>query len=497
MLHPQAKALLGLMIERGVPPTHTLSPAEARKLLPRAPRRHTAGAARDRRGARPERGRPRTAAIPLRLYRPLAESQRGAAPRCWCTSTAAAGSSATSTRTTRCAASWPTDRAARWWRSTTAWAPSTAFRPRSTIASPPRAGCASMRANSASMRTRLAVGGDSAGGNLAAVVALASRATPADDPPIAFQLLIYPATDQRRGAPSHTSNGQGYLLTRETMDYFHDHYIDDKAHDQDWRASPLLHPDLSRLPPALVLTAGYDPLRDEGAAVRAAAERSRHRRRAHQLRAADPRLHHHGPGHRRGQHGGGAVRGRVAPRPARVVRRRAAASSAWHTATPSKPCPATRAAGGTGGVAPAGRSAGPARLAAGRQPAAHPTPAGAPQRRGVGRAVRADVRLPPRLAAFPRRVRSRADRVGAARPARRFPAHRTARIDRPRDGAASRRVRRQRRRMAPPAAAGDGRPRSGQGARLSPVAAEGGRAPAGALDRSRPRRPCRSSCNPT
>jgi acetyl esterase len=109
--------------------------------------------------------------------------------------------------------------------------------------------------------TRLAVGGDSAGGNLAAVVAIAAR--DAGDLPIAFQLLIYPATDQRRGWPSHTTNAQGYLLTAETMDYFHDHYIADKSLDLDWRASPLLHDDLSKLPPALVLTAGYDPLRDE------------------------------------------------------------------------------------------------------------------------------------------------------------------------------------------------------------------------------------------
>ena len=71
------------------------------------------------------------------------------------------------------------------------------------------------------------------------------------------------ATDQRRGWPSHTTNGQGYMLTADTMTYFHDHYIPDKAMDLDWRASPLLHPDLSKLPPALVLTAGYDPLRDE------------------------------------------------------------------------------------------------------------------------------------------------------------------------------------------------------------------------------------------
>ena len=103
-----------------------------------------------------------------------------------------------------------------------------------------------------------------AGGNLAAVAAIAAR--DAGDLPIAFQLLIYPATDQRRGHPSHEANGQGLLLTRDTMAYFHDHYIDDKRHDLDWRASPLLHTDLAGLPPALVLTAGYDPLRDEGMA---------------------------------------------------------------------------------------------------------------------------------------------------------------------------------------------------------------------------------------
>jgi len=110
--------------------------------------------------------------------------------------------------------------------------------------------------------TRLAVGGDSAGGNLAAVVSIAAR--DAGTLPIAYQLLIYPATDMRRGHPSHTENGSGYLLTSETIGYYHDHYIADPAHDLDWRASPLLHPDLSRLPPALVLTAGFDPLRDEG-----------------------------------------------------------------------------------------------------------------------------------------------------------------------------------------------------------------------------------------
>lgn len=111
--------------------------------------------------------------------------------------------------------------------------------------------------------TRIAVGGDSAGGNLAAVVAIAARN--AGDLPLQFQLLIYPATDMRRVAPSHTTNGQGYMLTTDTMAYYHDHYIINAAEDLDWRASPLLCEDLSNLPPAFVMVAGYDPLRDEGA----------------------------------------------------------------------------------------------------------------------------------------------------------------------------------------------------------------------------------------
>ncbi|HEY1226792.1 MAG TPA: alpha/beta hydrolase, partial [Ramlibacter sp.] len=113
--------------------------------------------------------------------------------------------------------------------------------------------------------TRLAVGGDSAGGNLACVVALSARDS--GDLPIAFQLLIYPATDQRHDVyPSRAANGRGYLLEKDTMDWFHDHYIDDPEKDLDWRASPMLHADHRNLPPAFVLVAGFDPLRDEGIA---------------------------------------------------------------------------------------------------------------------------------------------------------------------------------------------------------------------------------------
>ena len=109
---------------------------------------------------------------------------------------------------------------------------------------------------------RIAVGGDSAGGNLAAVVCIDARDS--RQPMPCFQLLIYPATDQRAGQSSHVRNADGYLLTRKVMDYFRGHYLPDEADWLDWRASPLLAGSLAGLPPAHVLTAEYDPLVDEG-----------------------------------------------------------------------------------------------------------------------------------------------------------------------------------------------------------------------------------------
>jgi acetyl esterase len=111
---------------------------------------------------------------------------------------------------------------------------------------------------------RIAVGGDSAGGNLAAVVALTAR--DAGGPAICHQLLIYPATDQRFSFPSYARNGEGYLLTLPVMTYFRGHYLPRKEDWLDWRASPLLAKSLAGLPPAYVLTAGFDPLVDEGGA---------------------------------------------------------------------------------------------------------------------------------------------------------------------------------------------------------------------------------------
>ncbi len=261
MLHPQTKALLAFIEERAIPPTHTLSPDEARRVY------------RDRRGALqpnpPAVGEVREllatgphGSIPLRLYRPLTSA--GAAGEAlpvlvyfhgggWvigdldthdtlCRELANAAGCAVVATDYRMGPEHRFPAAVDDCIAATDW----------------------VRREARALgldASRMAVGGDSAGGNLAAVVAIAARDA---GMPLVFQLLIYPATDQQRGAPSHSVNGQGYLLTSDTMNYFHDHYITDPAHDLDWRASPLLHTDHARLPPALVLTAGYDPLRDEG-----------------------------------------------------------------------------------------------------------------------------------------------------------------------------------------------------------------------------------------
>ncbi len=113
-------------------------------------------------------------------------------------------------------------------------------------------------------RTRLAVGGDSAGGNLAAVVALDARDR--GGPQLAFQLLIYPATDMGLDRPSHARHAEQLPLRRSTMRWFVGHYLRSPADEADWRASPLRAPSLRGLPPALVVTAGFDPLSDEGEA---------------------------------------------------------------------------------------------------------------------------------------------------------------------------------------------------------------------------------------
>ena len=262
MLDPQARALIQLMQDRQVPPVHTLTPAEARRLY--LERRFY---------TQPEpppvaevRSLQSTGGVPLRLYRPLGVDGGAVLPvlvyfhgggwtmgdldthdvlcRQLCNG---AGMAVVAVHYRmgpehRFPAAVDDSVEATRWLQTQAQA-------------------------LALDGSRMAVGGDSAGGNLAAVVALALRDAPAAAP-LAFQLLIYPATDMRCAAPSHQSNGQGYVLTADSIHYFRDHYMGADATGRalwaDWRASPLLASSHAGLPPALVLTAGYDPLVDEG-----------------------------------------------------------------------------------------------------------------------------------------------------------------------------------------------------------------------------------------
>jgi acetyl esterase len=109
---------------------------------------------------------------------------------------------------------------------------------------------------------RAAVGGDSAGGNIAAVVAIMAR----DGylPPVAFQLLIYPVTDMGMGHESYQRITEGYPLVASTMVWFVDHYLRERADAADWRASPLRAASLAGTAPAMVVTCAHDPLCDEG-----------------------------------------------------------------------------------------------------------------------------------------------------------------------------------------------------------------------------------------
>ncbi|MDN8612883.1 alpha/beta hydrolase [Variovorax ginsengisoli] len=260
MLHPQAQAFIDLLAQRGVPPTHTLTPAEARKFY-RERRALTQPDPAEVAQVRELQADGPHGPIPLRLYRPLGSAASALLPVLvyyhgggWtigdldthdtlCREFCNGSGCAVVAVDYRMGPEHRFPAAVDDVLAATRW----------------------VRREAAALGVdaqRLAVGGDSAGGNLAAVVAIAAR--DAGDLPVAYQLLIYPATDMRRIHPSHTTNGQGYVLTSDTIGYFHDHYIADAAQDFDWRASPLLREDLAGLPPALVLTAGYDPLRDEG-----------------------------------------------------------------------------------------------------------------------------------------------------------------------------------------------------------------------------------------
>jgi acetyl esterase len=260
MLHPQARALLDIIEKAGFPPIHTLSPTDARKYY-RERRAYTQPAPAEVSLVRDLQAEGPHGAIPLRMYRPAGAAADAMLPvlvychgggfvigdldthDVLCRELANGAACAVVAVDYRMAPEYRFPFAVDDCLAATYWVSKNA----KTLKVDP---------------SRLAVGGDSAGGNLATVVSLLAR--DAGDLPIVFQLLIYPATDMRCIAPSHTTNGQGYLLTSDSIGYFMGHYLGNADDCVDTRASPLLHKDLSRLPPAFIITAGFDPLRDEG-----------------------------------------------------------------------------------------------------------------------------------------------------------------------------------------------------------------------------------------
>ncbi len=112
--------------------------------------------------------------------------------------------------------------------------------------------------------SRIAIGGDSAGGNLSAAACIGLRDQKGLAVQPAFQLLIYPATLMWPDTASFHANGKGYMLTKESIAYYTENYLKNRDDAKDWRASPQLANSHADLPPAFILTAGFDPLRDEG-----------------------------------------------------------------------------------------------------------------------------------------------------------------------------------------------------------------------------------------
>ncbi|KRR14007.1 alpha/beta hydrolase [Bradyrhizobium valentinum] len=110
---------------------------------------------------------------------------------------------------------------------------------------------------------RIAVGGDSAGGTLAAALAIEAKANSSLPQPV-LQVLAYPGLSSRQISNSYERYGSGYLLERSTVDWFFRQYLRDDSDRDDWRFAPLAAPDLAGLPPALIVLAEFDPLVDEG-----------------------------------------------------------------------------------------------------------------------------------------------------------------------------------------------------------------------------------------
>ena len=264
-LDPQAQEVINLVIKSGRPAYNTLSPKDARQLFRETrpastPTPPEIGAVKNLVAEGP--GGP----IPLRIYRPAGVAASAALPGLMYFHGGGWVIGDLDTHDVLC-------------RQLTAWAGITVVNVDYRLAPEHKFPAAADDAWAATRWAvahaselgldagRLAVGGDSAGGNLAAVVALQAR--DAGAPAIKLQVLVYPVTDVAAESRSYQDFSEGYMLTRESMRWFTAHYLAASGQATDWRVSPLRAASHAGLPPALVVTAGFDPLRDEGAAYAA------------------------------------------------------------------------------------------------------------------------------------------------------------------------------------------------------------------------------------
>jgi acetyl esterase len=262
MLDPQAQALMQLMVERGVPPVNTLSPVEARESY-RSRRSFTQPDAPEVFKVEDQVIEYNGIKVPVRVYHPHATQTQNALPGLvyihgggWtigdldthdvlCRSLCLQADVVVVSVDYRMGpehkfpAAYDDSVAAFHW----------------TVANADKLGIDP---------SRIAIGGDSAGGNLSAAACLGLRDDTRAKVKPAFQLLIYPATIMWPDTASYHANGKGYMLTKESIAYYTENYLRDREDAKDWRASPQLATSHANLPPAFVMTAGFDPLRDEG-----------------------------------------------------------------------------------------------------------------------------------------------------------------------------------------------------------------------------------------
>lgn len=262
MLDPQAQSLIDLMISKNIPPAHLLTPQDARKAY--VERRYFSQPDPEDVSLVKDLLIPGPAGqIPARMYRPLQASSQAVLPVMVYFHGGGHVIGDIDTHDSLCRQLCNRSRCA---------IVSVDYRLAPEHRFPAAfddclAATQWVHANADSLKVdaaRIAVGGDSAGGQLAAVVSLAIRDAGAFK--LAFQLLIYPVTNMHEASASVVEKNKGYLLTKESLDYYYGHYVPEGQDRRDWRISPLLAASHANLPAALVLLAGEDPLVDEGRA---------------------------------------------------------------------------------------------------------------------------------------------------------------------------------------------------------------------------------------